>query len=425
MVDAQLLKSCDRNSHAGSIPAPGTIYLGKPLMDQIQIADRNIKLYIFIRIFAKRVFLPLSAIFFIENAGFSILDIGLLSAFYSVVQLVAEVPTGYFADKIGRVASIRLGALSCIFATLCYVIFQHKTGIFAGTFFEALGYSFLGGAGEALIHDSLVAKKIEHNYTKYMSKTMSLSLIANAILVSLVPMTYAFNPRYPFMIGTLAYGLLYLSTLYMHDLNRVASRREFNFSQFGQIIGRKNILIFGLTFGIISALYTSSVDMINVAMKDYGIRPDLLGWVFGLSSVAGALIGPLIHYLRRISLSSYLILDTSILLSVFLAAFSRNGYLLAFIMIASISIWRYRKIIYQSYLLQIFPTSYKATLISSMNNLEQLNSIWLPIMITFFITHSSIPHGFGYLFLFTLCIAPIFYLSSLKFFTRAQSHTSS
>jgi hypothetical protein len=53
-----------------------------------------------------------------------------------------------------------------------------------------------------------------------------------------------------------------------------------------------------------------------------------------------------------------------------------------------------------------------------MNNLEQLNSIWLPLVITGAIHLTTMPIGLGLMGLFTLLVAPIFYYSSLKFFHR-------
>ena len=392
--------------------------ISKEANRQLQIADRNIKLYVFIRIFAKRVFLPLSAIFFIENAGFTIRDVGLLAAFYSFTQLLVEIPTGYFADKVGRVASIRMGAISCAIATMLYIIFTNKFGIFVGAMFEAIGYSFLGGAGEALIHDSLVAKKQTHDYTRIMSKTMSISLVANAILVSLVPMTYYFDPRYPFMIGTLAYLSLLFVTFFMQDLPRTISTAKFVIPQFKQIVGKRYILMFGLTFGIISGLYGSGIDTFNVALKQFGIRPDLLGWIFGISSVVGAAIGPLIKYLSRIKLSYYLMIDVLVLALTYISAFTRSPYIVGFFMMLSISFFRYRKIIYQNYLLTIYPSNYKATLVSTMNNLEQLNSVWLPIFITYLATRTSLSLGLGITGLLTLLIFPFFHYSTLRFFAK-------
>ena len=387
-------------------------------MDQLKTANRNIKLYVFVRIFAKRVFIPLTAIYFIDTSGFTIREIGLLSAFFSLIQLLAEVPTGYFADRIGRVASIRVGAILAAFATTIYVYIHHKTGIYLGVMLEALGYSFLGGAGEALIHDSLVIKNKVADYTKVLSRTQSVSLIANAALIALVPMTYTINKTYPFVIGTLAYLLLFTFALFMHDVTRSVSVATHKFQGLTHIAGKRHLLLFALTFGIIAAMYTSPSDMFNIALRDYGINVSLIGWVYALGSILGALIGPVFHHLRKLRLSSYLLIDVTSLLSVYLAAFTRQPYLLVAAVIFGIGFWRYRRIIYQDYLLTIYPTKYKATLISAMNNLEQLNAIWLPLLITSSVYYFGISRGLGLIGLFGLFIAPFFVYSTLRFFRR-------
>lgn len=387
-------------------------------MNQIEIANMNINLYVFVKVFAKRVFLPLAAIYFMDNVGFTIRDIGLMAAFYSIVQLLAEVPTGYFADRIGRIKSIRIGASLAALATIFYVIFHSKLGIFAGVFLEALGYSFMGGAGEALIHDSLVVKNQESLYTKILSKAQSTSLIANAILLALVPMTYAIDIRLPFIIGTVAYLSLLGVALQMQDLDNVTTKERPSLPNFSKIINKRNVALFALSFGIISALYTASADMINIAIKEFGLRSEYLGWVYGLSSALGALIGPYIHHLQGIHLSRYILLDLAMLLSLYVAAYSGSAIFLSLTVIVAVGFWRYRKIIYQSYLLTSYPTSLKATLLSAMSNLEQLNSIWIPLTIAYVIHETSASDGLGIVGIFALCIAPIFYFSTLKFFRR-------
>lgn len=387
-------------------------------MNQSQLADRNIRLYVIVRIFAKRVFLPLAAIYFMATAGFSLREIGLLSAFFSIVQFVAEIPTGYFADKIGRVMSLRLGGLLAAIATTIYVFIHSKSGIYVGVMFEALGYSFLGGAGEALIHDSLAVKKQTHLYTKILSQTMSVSLIANAILVTLIPLTYVWNKTYPFALGTLAYLILVFISFFMRDVDREIAIKSKSSISFKQISGKKYILAFGLTFGIVAALYTNTADTLNVALTIFGLDPSKIGVVYGLASVLGAIIGPFFHYLRRIKLSHYVILDLCILTTLYLSGFTGNAYILATFMIINISFWRYRKIIYQDHLLATYPTSYKATLISTLNNIEELNSIWLPVFITYLVTLTSLTIGFGIMALFVAVMAPLYYFSTIKFFAK-------
>ena len=268
---------------------------------RLAIANQNIRYYVFIRVFAKRVFLPLTAIYFMDRSGFSLIQIGYLSAFFSAVQLFAEVPTGYFADRVGRLVSLRIGALLALSATLVYVVTTNQFFIVLGVLCEALGYSFMGGAGEALIHDSLVVKNQTQHYTKVMSRTMSISLLANAVLVGLVPLTYQFDHRYPFVIGAIAYLLLFLFSLKLHELFPPAPRASQVFPPTWEFFRtHKSMLAFGLTFGVVSALYTSPVDTFNVALKAYGTPAATIGIIYGAASIFGALLGPLVHLLKKI-----------------------------------------------------------------------------------------------------------------------------
>jgi hypothetical protein len=269
-----------------------------------------------------------------------------------------------------------------------------------------------------MIHDSLVVKGQAQEYSKYMSRTMAISLIANALLVTLVPMTYKFNPTYPFILGTVAYLLLFASTLFMQDVKRTIKVAKLKLPDLRKIVGKRHLLLFGLTFGIVSALFTAPSDMFNIALKDYGIRADLIGWVYGIGSLVGAAIGPFFHYLRKIRLSQYLLINLVSLLLTYFAAFSHNYVFLAVSIIIGISFWRYRRIIYQNYLLTIYPGDYKATLVSAMNNLEELNTIWLPVAIATSVSLLGLPIGLGLISIFGLAIAPVFYYSTLRFFRR-------
>lgn len=382
-------------------------------------ADRNIKYYVWVRIFAKRVFLPITAIYFIDTAGLTIKDIGLLSAYFSLIQFLAEVPTGYFADRIGRVKSLRIGTILAALATTTYVLFHHKAAIYLGVGLEALGYSFMGGAGEALIHDSLSAKKQTSLYTKIMSHNMAISLVANAVLVSLATYTYRLDPRLPFALGTLCYLILLAATSKLGDIYPPKPKPlKMVMPSFSFFTSHKSMLVFGLTFGIISALYTSPNDMFNIALREYGISAEKLGIIYGLGSIVGSLFGPINSYLRTISAKYYVLIDSFVLLTLFASATTKNPYFLALIMVLAISFWRYRRIIYQDYLLRIYPNAYKATLVSTLNNLDQVNSIWLPIVITTIIHQFGISSGFGMIFVFTLLIVPIFYYSTTRFIVK-------
>lgn len=106
-------------------------------------------------------------------AGFDIRQIGLLATWFSLIQVLVEVPTGMFADRFGKVQSERIGAFLNVCATLLYVFQPNTTGIFTGVALEAIGYSFFGGACEALLHDTLQAQGRIGDYTKALARIQS------------------------------------------------------------------------------------------------------------------------------------------------------------------------------------------------------------------------------------------------------------
>jgi MFS family permease len=376
---------------------------------QLEIADRNVRLYVFVKVFAKRVFLPLSAIYFVDQFGFSIREIGLLALVFAIAQLIAELPTGYFADRIARVTSIRIGALLNVSATLLYVFAPDKSWIFVAQILEAVGYSFLAGAGEALIHDSLVVRKDTKDYSKILSRAQSVSLIINAIFIALVPMTYRIDPRLPFLLGSLTYLSLFVFALFMHDVKREKPvKRKQRKISFKSLITKKSIIAFGLLFGLVGALYTAPNDMLNLAIRDFGMKPELLGWVYAAASICGAALGVFAHLLKRLSFRNYMILDSTVLVCMFIAPFTGSATLLAVSFIISIAFWRYRRIIYQDHLLTLYPTRYKATLLSAMSNVEQLNALWLPLSIALVVNQFGFQKGFGLVGLFALTIVPLY-----------------
>lgn len=392
-----------------------------PSIEILLQAQRNIRLYVIIKVFVKRVFLPLSAIYFIQVDHFTIREIGLLAAFFAAVQLVAEVPTGYFADKFARITSIRIGAVLNIVATLLYALVHTKLAVFSGQFCEALGYSFIAGAGEALIHDSLTVQGRVAHYSKVLSHAQAVSLVINAGLIALVPMTYHINPSLPFLLGTLAFGVLLAVALRMADVPHPTPEHQRATLSWTKIFSQRHIIGFFVLFGLVSALYTGPSDMFNLALKDFGLKPEYLGWLFAMVSLIAAAIGPLIPLLRKLSILGFIALDLAILVLPFVGAFTKSVAILAMAIIINMGFWRYRKIIYQDHLLTIYPTRYKATLLSIINNVEQLNLLWIPIVVAASVSHAGYARGLGMIGVMTVLISPLYFLAVKRAFRPAEA----
>jgi hypothetical protein len=373
-----------------------------------QKARRNLKVYPVVRIFTKRVYLPLIAIYFINVVGLSLSEIGFLAAFIGLVQLIIEVPTGYFSDKISRKYSYILGGVIGMIATLFIVFMQNKTGVFIGMFFETVAYALFSGTGQALVHDSLSVLGREKDYSKYSSRTQSVSLLANAVIIALVPLSYTIDARLPFVFGTLQFFALVVTCIFLSDVRHEAIHNVVKPVRVHWLKGNKEFITFALVFGMFAAIYTSPSDFRNLALEAYGIRPELLGLYFAAASVVGAILGLFIHKLKELGLKKYAMLDSFIAVAALAGLSMGSPYIAVGALILNMSFWRYRGIIYQDFILAKYRTKYKATLMSVVHNAEQLNKVWQPAAIGLIVGIYGLQTGFLFVAAFAALLAIVF-----------------
>lgn len=382
-------------------------------------ARRNLALFPLQKIFNKRVFLPIVPIYYTQYVGFSIPEIGMVAGFYALVGLVFNLPSGYLADKFGRAKVLRVGAAMLIASTVLYAVFPTKLGIILGSFFESAGFAFMSGAGESLVHDSLEVLNRTNEYSKLLSRAQSIALVLNALFVVLVPFAYAVAPQLAFLLGAVAFSVLFIATMFMRDVTQHELRplRWPGMTSLRKLYSHKTMLAAVVLFGVVGAVYFS-FDIVTIALNKLGIAPEHLGWVFAAASIVGAALGLLIHHLKRVSLLTYMCIDVSILLTVYIAVWSGDLWALIVAAVLSIGFWRYRRIIYQDHLLTRFRNNYKATMLSVMTTAESVNMLWVPIVTTAVVGMYGLQSGFGLIGLGVAVLGILYIAVTYKAFGR-------
>ncbi len=96
---------------------------------------------------------------FLLSAGLSNFQAFAANAFFTVGQVLSEIPTGIVADTYGRRTSYLLGTLSLSVSTILYYYMWQIQGPFWGwcvsSMFLGIGYAFFSGATEAWLVDAL------------------------------------------------------------------------------------------------------------------------------------------------------------------------------------------------------------------------------------------------------------------------------
>lgn len=113
--------------------------------------------------------------------GYSLVQIGFAETVFHIVSLIAEIPSGMFADVFGRKKSL---ILSCVMSILSAVVRGFLPGfpcVLISIAFSALSYNFISGSDSAIAYDSLVEEGQQDRYDKYISTQTAIYRISNGI----------------------------------------------------------------------------------------------------------------------------------------------------------------------------------------------------------------------------------------------------
>ena len=354
---------------------------------------RNVRLYGWFKVFNKRVFLPMTAIYLVEVGHVSLGGIGIIATVTGLVTLCAQIPTAYVADRRTRRFAMMIGSIILALGVAVLIPWPSLAGGLLAGVLSGLGFAFISGSGQALIHDSLEQCGKGNTYVKIMGRAQSKGLIGNIVLIGLVPMTYAIDKRLPFILGVVAFLILFvISWAFVEPASRNKPNGTRHISQIfvalRTFVNRRTVVLFAAV-GLVFGLYSAPTDYTNLILKDLGLAPQFIGLAFAASSFAGAIGGYGLHHLQRLSFKRFVILDVLVCCSFFvIVGITRSLPITAVAFVINLSFWRLRSILYQHYLFEVFKdTTHKAMLVSVLGFVEQLFVIVLPTVFVLCILH--------------------------------------
>jgi MFS family permease len=117
---------------------------------------------------------------FLREMGWSLTEIGILEGLFCITQAISEVPSGYFADFVGRKKSLIIGEILVVFYALSFLFAeQHHILVCIGFVLFGIGLSLKSGADQALVYDNLTSKN--QSYAKLYGVYNAVEIIAIAL----------------------------------------------------------------------------------------------------------------------------------------------------------------------------------------------------------------------------------------------------
>ena len=167
---------------------------------------------------------------FLLDAGLSNAEAFAANAFFSVGQVIFEIPTGVVADTRGRRFSFLLGAATLLLSTLLYLYMWQTSAPFVGwalaSVLLGLGFTFFSGATEAWLVDALTATGFTGNLESVFGRAQSVG--GAAMLVGSVAggvIAQLTNLGVPYVLRAAMLGVtLLVAFRFMHDIGFTPDR---------------------------------------------------------------------------------------------------------------------------------------------------------------------------------------------------------
>jgi MFS family permease len=150
---------------------------------------------------------------FLQDSEYGLAFLGALSATFSFVLVLAEIPTGYLGDRIGRRGSLAVGALVRAIVMLSFPFVPSKAGYVALFAFWSVGWAFRSGTQDAWLYEVLQSTCDEDEYARVDGRANTILLGTSALAAVLGGVMYTIEPAAPFLANA-ALALVGLPILY-------------------------------------------------------------------------------------------------------------------------------------------------------------------------------------------------------------------
>lgn len=148
------------------------------------------------------LFMPIVVLFYEDN-GLAMRHVFLLQAIYSVSIVILEIPSGYFADALGRKSTLVIGTIMGFLGFLTYSFSYGFVGFLVAEIILGIGQSLISGADSAMLYDTLQETGKKEQYIKFEGRMISIGNFAEAIAGVLGGLLAGISLRYPYYAQTI------------------------------------------------------------------------------------------------------------------------------------------------------------------------------------------------------------------------------
>jgi MFS family permease len=323
-------------------------------------------------------FVPIIVLFWQKN-GLSMTQIMFLQSLFSVVVVLMEVPTGYFADIFGRKKSLMFSGIFLFLAMSVYSIGGSFFHFLIAEILWAFGISFASGSDSAFIYDTLKDLKRENEYKKIWGNSIFFLLLAIALANILGGFIGEINFRFTFLFTLPFLALLAPLALSMEEPTRhkLIFKKGYLWELFKiikyTILENSKLRWLIIYSGIIYAFNQSALWFYQPYFSLSGLEIIHFGIIFASFQIVAAITSKYAHRMEEklgekysLGILFFLTGISFLLMSNFIFLFSFSfAFLQQFVR-------GFHKIVIDDYIHKLTSSEARATIISAKNMIGQL-----------------------------------------------------
>ncbi len=328
--------------------------------------------------------MPIVVLFYKEN-GLNVSQVFILQSVYSLSIVLLEIPSGYFADALGRKNTIFIGAVLGFIGFAIYSISYGFWGFLMAEVVLGFGQSMISGADSALLYDSLVDAKQQDRYIKHEGRMTSIGNFAEASAGILGGLLAAVSIRYPYYGQTLVALLAVPAAFTLIEPKTEHNRLELGWKQIVDVVRFALVKNLRLRWNILlSSVVGASTLTMAWFVQPWLIRADTPVEAYGaIWTVLNLLVGVAAMFAYRVELKLGRNRTTGVLilflfLGFVMAGFIRSYWAMPFIVIFYLARGVATPILKDS-INRIAPAPMRATILSVRNFIIRIIfSVWGP-----------------------------------------------
>ena len=183
-------------------------------------ARRNVRLYYLFRVLCTMNFVMPIFMLFLMDRGLSGFQVMVTQAVYTFVELVLTVPSGAFADKVGRKKTLLLSTLFYAVAFAAYGFVQGFVHVLLVEMVFAVSSALFHGTGEAFLYDTLAEAKQEKKYKKVLGTTYAIQSVMMGAAAVVGGLMAKHDLALPFFVSAVPVTLSVVPLLFLREPKR-------------------------------------------------------------------------------------------------------------------------------------------------------------------------------------------------------------